>query len=70
MKPGDLVLIDLHERVAGLLPYSSFNRCVGITLGITDIPHVLTCWDVLVNGEIRPIRQEFLRLIDESQGRL
>ncbi len=67
MQSGDLVLIDLPERIRDLSPYNVWNNHLAVILEESQLPAVHKTWQVLVNGITREIGEMYLRRIDESR---
>jgi hypothetical protein len=63
MKPGDLILIVLPERVNQCYPYNTFNNCHAI---IVKKATLQAGWSVLVNGAVRDIDECYLRCVNET----
>jgi hypothetical protein len=67
MKPGDLVRIELPERVWGLSPYNTWNNRFAVIVEESQLAAVHKTWVVLVNGMARDIGENYLRRIDETR---
>ena len=63
MRPGDLVLIDLPDRVRDLPPYSTWHGQLAVVVGESPILTVHRSWRVLFNGIIRDIGENHLHRI-------
>ena len=66
MKPGDLVRIELPERVWDLSPYNTWNNRFAVIVEESQLTAVHKTWVVLVNGMTRDIGENYLRRINEA----
>jgi hypothetical protein len=67
MKPGDLVRIELPERVRDLSPYNTWNNHLAVIVEESQLTAVHKTWLVLVNGTTRDIGENHLRRINEAR---